>query len=55
MFVVVLRKKLADKTYYYPQNAAACLFCEMLHQKTLTDEDLEFVRLLGFELSVLNS
>ena len=55
MQVVVLKKTIADKVFFYPRNAAACIFCELLGQKTLTKEDLEIIALLGFEAEVLNA
>lgn len=34
----------------YPVNAYAKLFCELLKQTTLTEQDVETIKRLGFEV-----
>lgn len=41
------------REYFYPINEVAAGICRLVKQKTLTEEDLENCKLIGFQVSIL--
>jgi hypothetical protein len=50
--LVSIQKPYGAETIY-PENETARFFCALLKQKTLTREDIEGIRALGFSIEVV--
>ena len=53
LYIQVMSRINGGREYFYPVNEVAAGICRLVKQKTLTQEDLDNCKLLGFQVSVM--